>query len=360
MNRAIWKDKKVLVTGHTGFKGSWLSLWLSQLGAEVSGLSLEPDNEKNMFETAGIEALVDHHIGDIRDADLVQDVVNDVAPDIVMHLAAQALVRESYQDPVGTYATNVMGTLHVLEAVRKACEENLATTQAILIVTSDKCYENRNWTWGYRETDTMGGHDPYSSSKGCAELLTASYRSSYFNSKSQRPVLATARAGNVIGGGDWGRDRLVPDILRSLDDGQAVDIRNPLATRPWQHVLDPLSGYLKLTEGMLENPTDFEGGWNFGPSESNHRTVEEVITILDRLWEGGIRWTRDDAPAPKEAEMLWLDSSKARTQLGWMARLDLNAALHWTAEWYRGLGDGQDMKAFSLAQIAAFEELGKD
>ena len=319
----------MLVTGHTGFKGAWLALWLHRLGAQVRGLALPPPSRPCLFEAAGVAALVPTRLGDIRDLGTVQAALTEAAPEIVLHLAAQALVRPSYGDPVGTFATNVMGTAHVLEAARL-----VPGVKAVVVVTSDKCYENREWPWGYRENEAMGGFDPYSASKGCAELVAASYRRSFL--AGQGVAVASARAGNVIGGGDWAEDRLVPDLIRGFAAGQTVVIRNPASTRPWQHVLEPLAGYLRLAQCLVEGGPEFADAWNFGPLPGSEATAGEVATALHLRWPD----SRVDLGAvpkgPHEANVLKLDSSKAMARLGWQPQLTLGQALDWTVAWYRG------------------------
>ena len=292
---AFWHDRRVLVTGHTGFKGAWLSLWLSRLGARVTGLALAPETSPSLFTLAGLAERVDSRLGDIRSRAIVDAVVAESRPEVVFHLAAQALVRRSYADPVATYETNVMGTAHVLEAARRA--DGL---RAVVVVTSDKCYENREWWWPYREDDALGGYDPYSSSKGCAELVTAAWRRSYFGGPASPAGVASARAGNVIGGGDWAEDRLVPDCMRAFGTSTPVVIRRPAAVRPWQHVLEPLAGYLLLAERLAEGP-GFAEAWNFGPSVDDARPVSWVVDRLVRFWGGDARWAHDGSEQPHEA-----------------------------------------------------------
>ncbi len=346
INRSFWAGKRVFVTGHTGFKGAWLCLLLSQLGAEVFGLALDPDSEDGLFVSAGVKDVVHHVIGDIREIDVVRQAVHTARPDVVIHMAAQSLVRRSYQEPVETYATNVMGTVHLLECVRAA-----PTVRAVVIVTSDKCYENHEWPWAYREADQLGGRDPYSNSKACAELVTAAYRDSFFQAKTAARV-ASVRAGNVIGGGDWSRDRLVPDAMRAFVSGQPLRIRNPASVRPWQHVLDPLVGYLVLAERLVEDGKQFEGGWNFGPHMDGEVSVAALADALVRHWGHGSRWEREDGEQPHEANYLKLDCSKARNLLGWRHLIDFESALRFTVDWYRAHQRGEDMRRFSLEQSA--------
>jgi CDP-glucose 4,6-dehydratase len=348
VNASFWAGKRVFLTGHTGFKGSWLSVWLSELGAEVHGYALDPPTTPSLFDAARIAQRVASTIADVRDFERVAAALAAARPDIVIHMAAQPLVRYSYRDPIGTYATNVMGSVHVLEAARRA-----GTVRAIVNVTTDKCYENRNWPWGYRETEPMGGHDPYSSSKGCAELVTAAYRASFC--AKEGIALASARAGNVIGGGDWADDRLVPDILRAFEKHEPVRIRNPHATRPWQHVLEPLSGYLLLAQRLYEQGATFAEGWNFGPVDSDARPVQWIVERLAALWGDAAGWSVDGGDHPHEAHMLKLDISKARLQLAWAPRWPLPVALEKIVHWHRHwLTDG-DARQACLRQIHEFE-----
>lgn len=345
---ASWSGRRVLVTGHTGFKGSWLSLWLHSLGAEVTGFALPPPTEPSLFEAARIGELVRHVEGDVRDLAALQKVVAEARPEVVFHLAAQPLVRLSYEEPVETYATNVMGTVHLLEAVRQ-----VSGVKAMVSITSDKCYENREWVWPYRETDPMGGHDPYSSSKGCAELVTAAWRNSYF--AHEGPLLASVRAGNVIGGGDWAVDRLVPDLVRAFEAGLSPLIRSPDSVRPWQHVLEALGGYLLLAERLLAGERDFAEGWNFGPADEDARPVSWIVDRMRTVWGGGAADALPDTgPRPHEAGLLRLDCSKARAALGWRPALTLEQALDWIVAWHKAVGAGEDARAVTLAQIADY------
>jgi CDP-glucose 4,6-dehydratase len=339
---AFWRGKRVLLTGHTGFKGSWLSLWLASLGAEVTGYSDQVPTQPSLFELARVGEDVRDLRGDVRDPDALARAA--AGAEIVLHLAAQPIVRRSFAEPRETYEVNVMGTVNVLEAARAA------GSAAIVNVTSDKCYENREWEWAYREDEPMGGHDPYSSSKGAAELVTSAYRRSY-----GLPV-ASARAGNVIGGGDWGADRLIPDVMRAAVAGEAVEIRNPGATRPWQHVLNPLSGYLVLAQRLYEEP-EAATAWNFGPADGEARPVGWIVERLDELWPGGLRWNHDTGEHPHEARYLKVDSSRARARLGWAPRWGLERTLESIVEWYAALRDGADMRAVTLAQLEAFNTL---
>lgn len=349
MTAAFWQSKRVFVTGHTGFKGGWLTLWLNALGAKVTGYSLAPDTEPNLFTRAHVADDCESIIGDIRDMAALGEAVKRARPEIVIHMAAQPLVRESYLRPVETYETNVMGTINVLEAIR-----GVSTVRAAVMVTTDKCYENREWEWGYRENEPMGGYDPYSSSKACAELVTSAYRNSFFNPQryaEHRVALASARAGNVIGGGDWAVDRLVPDIVRALGRGEAVKVRSPHAIRPWQHVLEPLAGYLALAEQLYVGGTKFAEPWNFGPYDSDARPVEYIVGELVRLWGDGANWVLDADVHPHEATYLKLDCSKARNRLNWQPRWNLNSALENIVGWYKAEARGEDMRAFTLNQI---------
>lgn len=345
----FWAGKRVLVTGHTGFKGSWLALWLSRLGAGVSGYALAPLTRPSLWDALELGGEIKDERADVRDLNSLRRTFAQVKPEVVFHLAAQSLVRASYDDPVGTYATNVMGTAHVLEAARHSTD-----ARVVVNVTSDKCYENRETDHAYRETDAMGGRDPYSSSKGCAELVTAAYRSSFFQG---RAALASARAGNVIGGGDWATDRLVPDLIRAFASGEPARIRNPRAIRPWQHVLEPVSGYLQLAERLWDDPAGFTGGWNFGPSPEDAVPVEEVANALVAAWGPTARWQADRGPHPHEAHFLRLDASKARDVLGWKPRLPLREAVAWTADWYRKQSSGTQARALCLRQIEQYGKL---
>ena len=348
VKRNNWQGRRVLVTGHTGFKGGWLALWLHQLGAEVTGFALPASTEPNLFGQARLAELVTHVEGDIRDAVAFERAIADARPELIFHLAAQPLVRQSYADPVETYATNVMGTVHLLDACRR-----VDSVRAIVCVTSDKCYENREWVYPYRETDPMGGHDPYSSSKGAAELAIASFRRSYF---ADGPSVASVRAGNVIGGGDWADDRLVPDIVRALLAGERPQIRNPQAIRPWQHVLDALSGYLLVGQRLLDGEDSAADAWNFGPADVDTRPVAWVADELLRLW-GTEGWDSPDLAQPHEANILKLDCSKARSLLDWAPRLTLERALRLVADWHKAVADGDDARALSIRQIQEFETL---
>jgi CDP-glucose 4,6-dehydratase len=342
-----YRGKRVIVTGHTGFKGSWLSLWLNQLGADVVGISLAPETQPNHWNLLGLGSSVQHHELDVRQASEVASVFKAAKPEMVFHLAAQPLVRRSYRDPLETWSTNVMGTANVLEACRQT-----RSVRAILAVTTDKCYENQEWDWGYRETDRLGGHDPYSASKAGSELVAASYRSAFFHAE-DAPLLATARAGNVIGGGDWSENRLIPDLVRAMATNQSLEIRSPNATRPWQHVLESLSGYLLLGQKLIEGDKNFDGAWNFGPERSGNRTVADVLSRLQTCWPE-MQWHQTDAPQPHEANLLYLDSAKAHAKLVWQPVWNLDITLEKTAEWYRAFQSSQ--AAISTQQLSQYVE----
>ena len=350
VDAAFWKGKKVFVTGHTGFKGSWLSLWLQSMDAQVKGFALAPPTSPSLFEEAGVANDMESEVGDIRDLAAITASMTVFNPDIVIHMAAQPLVRLSYREPVETYATNVMGTVHVLEATRQC-----SNLKAIVNVTTDKCYENREWVWGYREHESMGGHDPYSSSKGCAELVTAAYRNSFFNT-ADAAALASARAGNVIGGGDWADDRLIPDALRAFEQQKPVSIRNPLATRPWQHVLEPLGGYLTLAEKLYNEGAKYAEGWNFGPRDEDVRTVEWILNHLVNQWGAGASWQLDTKPQPHEARLLKLDISKAAAQLKWHPLWSLEQALDSIVDWHQCWITQGDFRQKTLDQIRVYQD----
>jgi len=353
MNAVFWQGKRVFLTGHTGFKGGWLSLWLQQLGAVVTGYALEAPTTPSLFEVAGVARGMVSIIGDVRDGEALKRAMAEARPEIVIHMAAQPLVRYSYVNPVETYATNVMGVVNLLEAVRAT-----PGVRSVVNVTSDKCYENREWPWGYRENEAMGGYDPYSNSKGCAELVTAGYRSSFFNAEKYAEhgiALGSGRAGNVIGGGDWALDRLIPDMLRAIGAGQPVMIRNPHSIRPWQHVLEPLSGYLTLAEKLYtEGPVHAEG-WNFGPHDIDAKPVEWIIERMTQEWGAGASWQLDGQNHPHEATYLKLDCSKARGQLGWHPRWDIGQTIAKIVEWHKACDQGADMREFTLAQITTYQ-----
>ncbi len=347
VNRDFWQGKRVFLTGHTGFKGGWLSLWLQSLGAQVHGYALAPSTEPNLFQVARIKAdMASSEISDIRDADRLAHAMQLARPEIVFHLAAQPLVRYAYDHPVETYAVNVMGAVHLLEAVRAT-----PGVKAVVNVTTDKCYENREWPWGYRENEAMGGYDPYSSSKACAELVTAAYRRSFLETAGV--ALASARAGNVIGGGDWAENRLVPDILRAMDAGETLKIRSPLSIRPWQHVLEPLSGYLLLAEHLYSGDARFADAWNFGPGDDDARPVQWIVQQFADM-HSGLIWQYEKAPQPHEAHYLKLDSSKARSLLSWKPRSGLQGALRKTLDWHKAWRKADDMRAVTLQQIAHY------
>lgn len=351
MFKHAFKGRRVLVTGHTGFKGSWLTRWLLDLGAEVSGFALAPDTQPSLFEILGLQAHVDHRLGDIRDAELVRRTVAEVKPELVLHLAAQPLVRLSYAEPMATWDVNVGGTVRLLEALR-----SVGSAQACVVVTSDKCYENREQLWGYRETDPMGGHDPYSSSKGATELAVASWRQSFFH-RSDTMRLASARAGNVIGGGDWAADRIVVDFVKAIEAGRPLYLRNPHATRPWQHVLEPLSGYLWLAANLLgEDGAALAHGWNFGPREEATKTVEDLARGLVAAWGQGEVQTDPAAGHPHEAGLLRLDCTQAWHHLGWRGVWGFQQTVEQTVAWYRDHSRAGDMAALTSAQIAAYQQ----
>ena len=351
MTDRFWHGKRVFVTGHTGFKGTWLCLLLQRLGAEVAGYALAPNSKPSLFDlTVQAGNMAASTIGDIRNLQTLAKAIDDFQPDVVMHLAAQALVLPSYEDPVATFSTNIMGTVNFLECLRAPS----SPVKAAVIVTSDKCYENREWVWGYRESEPMGGNDPYSSSKACAELVTGAYRKSYFQNG---PFVATARAGNVIGGGDWARDRLLADLSTCFAAGRPARIRNPFAIRPWQHVLDALNGYLTLARALVEHASKYTEAWNFGPGDSDVREVSWVADRAAALWGQGASWHGDPGAAPPEASILKLDSARARTRLDWLPQLPLESALEWTMTWYREFYRAPDSAAQLCSdQINAFLE----
>jgi len=354
VNPSFWNGKRVFLTGHTGFKGGWLVLWLSSMGAKVTGYAMAPNTTPNLFELAKVESdLEQSHVADIRDLEELQKAMADARPEIVIHMAAQPLVRYSYSNPVETYAINVMGTVHVLESIRA-----LDCVRAAVIVTTDKCYENKEWAWGYRESEPMGGHDPYSNSKGCAELVTSAYRQSYFSPEKfnqHQVAIATARAGNVIGGGDWSDDRLIPDAIKAFETNKALVIRNPLATRPWQHVLEPLSGYLVLAQSLYQHGAKFDGAWNFGPRDEDARSVQEVVNLLIKDWGSAATWTQDQSEQPHEAHSLKLDCSKARQYLNWVPRWNLEQAIEKITQWHQAHQQQGNMHEISLKQIATYQ-----
>ncbi len=351
-----YEGKRVLVTGDTGFKGSWLALWLHELGAQVTGMALPLDTEPSHFQLLALDTMIEHIDADIRNREVVGDIFNQVKPQIVFHLAAQALVRDSYNDPKATFDTNIGGTVNILEAIRQCQDVNAA-----VVITSDKCYENQEWVWGYREKDPLGGHDPYSASKGAVEIVSAAYLRSYFDGNGLGPHLgfATARAGNVIGGGDWAKDRIIPDCVRALSAGEPIVIRNPHATRPWQHVLDPLAGYLLLAMRLLESPEVFSGPWNFGPRTSDQMTVAELAERFIKVWGSGtIQRQHIDEKAPHEAHLLNLNIDKSTFELKWQPVLDSTSAIDWTAHWYKSWYEHIDnLHSLSVHQIQNFQNL---
>ena len=355
VSRTFWKGRNVFLTGHTGFKGSWLTLWLRSLGANVTGYALHPPTQPNLYEQARVSDSVQSVCGDVRDFARLKSALAMAEPDVVIHMAAQSVVRWGYEDPIQTYSTNVMGTVHVFDAIRQ-----LKRPCVIVNVTSDKCYANREWIWGYREDEPMGGHDPYSNSKGCAELVTSAYRDSFFSPEllDQHGIaLGSARAGNAIGGGDWTADQLIPDLMRAFLAGQSCLIRNPAATRPWQFVLEPLGGYLMLAERLANGGSDYAAAWNFGPAEADTKQVAWIADDLVRRWGGKAAWTTDSTVHPHEAHALKLDASKARMSLGWRPLLPLDQALGWIVAWYRAFQSGADLRRVTEEQIERYEEL---
>ncbi len=351
-NPDFWCGKRVLMTGHTGFKGSWLSLWLQSMGVELRGIALPPTTSPALFSLGRVVQGMDHQVADIRDYDRVRVLISEFKPEILFHMAAQPLVRLSYQQPIDTYATNVMGTVHVLEAARRS-----GSVRAVVNITTDKCYENKEWDWGYREDEPMGGYDPYSSSKGCAELVSGAYRKSFLDAEGI--ALATARAGNVIGGGDWALDRLVPDILRALETQQTVKIRNPNAIRPWQHVLEPLSGYLLLAERLYQHDKTYAESWNFGPRDEDAQPVHWIVNHLCKAWGNDASWELQPGNHPHEASYLKLDISKAKNRLSWSPQLNLEEALDYVAEWYLAYKNAKDVRELTCNQIEAYTKICK-
>lgn len=355
MNPEFWKGKKVFLTGHTGFKGSWLSLWLQHLGVEVTGYALQPPTEPSLFDFARVGNGMRSIIGDILDLLQLQQAMQSATPDIVIHMAAQPLVRLSYECPVETYATNVMGTVHLLESVR-----HTSTVRAVVNITTDKCYENKEWVWGYRENEPMGGYDPYSNSKGCAELVSSAYRTSFFNKDNYDKhgvALATVRAGNVIGGGDWAKDRLIPDIIVAFEAGNPVLIRNPHSIRPWQYVLEPLVGYLTLAEHLYNEGSDYAESWNFGPYDEDAKPVSWIVEAMARRWGKGATWEIEAGEHPHEATYLKLDISKARARLNWHPALRLDEALERIIDWSQARAQGADMQEYTFRQIMDYQSL---
>jgi len=352
INPAFWAKKKVLITGHTGFKGSWLALWLVSLGADVIGYALKPPTTPNLFEIAQASKKITSVIGDIRNLNDLRATIDHHQPQIVIHMAAQSLVMESYKHPTETYATNIMGTVNILESTFHS-----NSVKVLINVTSDKCYANNEQAQKYKEDSPMGGYDPYSSSKGCAELVTNAYRNSFFSDSTPKAFIASGRAGNVIGGGDWAKNRLVPDIMKEFMAGRPAFIRNPSFIRPWQHVLDPLSGYLLLAEKLWLEGGSLAEGWNFGPSEANSQPVSWVVKRLADLWGQNAQWQTGSAPQAHEASVLRLDCSKARNILGWNSKLNLEEALDWTHEWYQAYHKKEDMPKFTRAQISRYQDM---
>ena len=353
----VWQGRRVLVTGHSGFKGSWLSLWLARKGANVRGYSLDPSTDPNMFTIASVATVLDDMRGDTRDYNSVEASMAEFAPEVIFHLAAQPIVMRSYAEPLTTYSTNVMGTVHVLEAIRK-----VPSVRALVCITTDKVYHNQEWVWPYRETDALGGHDPYSTSKACAELVCEAYRYSYFpiaELQKHQVLVASVRAGNVIGGGDWSPYRLIPDLVRAFQAKESVLIRRPGATRPWQHVLEPITGYTMVAEKLLARRTQFASAFNFGPSYDDAWSVERIANKVVELWGEGAAWVRDSAPAPYEDRFLQLDASRARYELGWRPRLKIEQALEWSIAWYRAWNSGKDMKEFTWQQMQDYEKLAE-
>jgi CDP-glucose 4,6-dehydratase len=354
-DHSFWNGRSVFLTGHTGFKGSWLSLWLNSLGAKVTGYALTPPTRPSLFEQANVSHSIQSIFADIRDFDRLKQAVSECRPDVIIHFAAQSVVRRGYEDPIETYSSNVMGTVHLMEAVRQ-----LKLPCIFVNVTSDKCYANQEWVWGYRENEPMGGRDPYSNSKGCAELVTTAFRESYFppaSFKEHGVALASARAGNAIGGGDWTSNQLIPDLIRAFLAGDPCPIRNPSATRPWQFVLEPLRGYLTLAERLAEDPITFASGWNFGPAEEDATPVSFIADEMTRLWGNRASWHLDGAAHPREAFSLKLDTSKSRTLLDWQPAVNLSRALEWIVDWYRASVDDSNLRSITLSQIERYEEL---
>jgi CDP-glucose 4,6-dehydratase len=353
LNRSFWKGRQVLLTGHTGFKGSWLSLWLEGLGANVTGYSLEPPTQPSLFEQAQIAGSIRSIFADVRDFPKFKAAVAEYRPEVVIHMAAQSVVRRGYEDPIETYSSNVMGTVHVLEALRQ-----LNHPCVVVSVTSDKCYANQEWIWGYRESEPMGGRDPYSNSKGCAELVTAAYRESFFPPTSldrHGVAVASVRAGNAIGGGDWTAHQLIPDLVRAFLADESCLIRNPTAIRPWQFVLEPLHGYLLLAEKLAEDGGRFSCGWNFGPADEDAKPVSWIADKLVQSWGNGASWNHDTAAHPREAHFLKLDTSKARAELGWSPALHLEDALEWIVDWYRAFHAKADLRNITRTQIEKYQ-----
>jgi CDP-glucose 4,6-dehydratase len=349
LNSEFWRGKRVFLTGHTGFKGSWLCLWLSEMGAEVTGYSIDVPTDPSLFELARVAERVGDIRGDIRSPDELGKAMREARPELIIHMAAQSLVRHSYDSPVETYATNVMGTVNLLEAIRQ-----ISSIRAVLVVTSDKCYENREWSRAFRETDPLGGRDPYSSSKACQEIITSAYRAAFFGPSAGNVAVASARAGNVIGGGDWAADRLIPDAVRAFTLRRPLEVRNPKAVRPWQHVLEPLSGYLSLAERLFSEGQRWAEGWNFGPLDEDAKPVEAVVEHLVMRWGDGARWIAASGSHPHEAGLLTLDCTKSRNELGWKPKWRLDRTLDAVVDWHRAFSRGTDMQSFCVQQIKEY------
>ena len=357
MNKEFWKGKRVLITGHTGFKGSWLSLWLQSVGSDVLGYALPPPTRPSLFEIAHVEKGKKSIVGDVRDHEYLKSVMVENQPEIIFHMAAQSVVRYSYDNPIETYSTNVMGTVNLLEASRQ-----IGGRRAIIIVTSDKCYKNNEWVWGYRENDPLGGHDPYSNSKACAELVTSAFRSSFFqadNSACNSISVASVRAGNVIGGGDWTENQLLPDIMTAFMEKRPALIRSPSAIRPWQFVLEALDGYISLAELLWASGADFAQGWNFGPEDEDAKPVSWIVEKLSELWGEGACWEVDSVPHPREAKNLKLDSSKAKDLLSWSPKLRLSNALEWVVEWYKAYEKQEGLRELTETQISRYAAINR-
>jgi CDP-glucose 4,6-dehydratase len=349
INRSFWKNKKVFITGHTGFKGSWMTIWLEKMGSNIAGFSLEPQAEPNLFTEAKLFDGITNYYGDIRNGDILEAAILEFQPDILIHMAAQPLVRYSYKEPIETFTTNIIGTANVLESARKS-----ESIKAIINVTTDKCYENKEWEWAYRENDMLGGYDPYSSSKACSEIITSAYRNSFFNDS--EVAIASARAGNVIGGGDWSDDRLVPDALKAFENNHSVLVRNPKSIRPWQHVLEPISGYLMLAESLFHSGNEFAEAWNFGPYDQDTQSVEFILNKLTKYWGHNASWESDSNLNPHEANYLKLDISKASTKLNWKPTWDLNSTLERIVDWHKGWLNGSSPKELCINEIESFEK----
>ena len=352
MNQSFWKNKKILITGHTGFKGSWLTIWLKKLGADITGFSKSVPTNPSLFETVNIEKDIKSVVGNIKNYELLKETISKCEPEIIFHMAAQSLVIKSYSNPIETFSTNVMGTVNLLYAVKETKKPKV-----VINITSDKCYENNESLEGYREDDPMGGYDPYSSSKGCAELITKSFRKSFFSSNHENNIgLASVRAGNVIGGGDWAENRLIPDIISAIKNKENVKIRNPNAIRPWQHVLDPLNGYISLAEKVWDDQTKYSEGWNFGPEKNEAKPVSWVVEKFNELWKNKINWVIGNNEL-HEANNLILNCQKAKSRLGWNSKMNTETALKWTIEWYTKYFEGKNMMKVTEEQIVEFQKL---